>query len=152
MKNGIPKRESGGNILSKTGLGAYSYGSARPHAVTSVENTGYVIQSTAQRIDYNPWGKASRIEEGQYSQTLHYGPDRQRWKVVDSVGVQRTSRIYPHANYEWRNENGVTRQFHYLENGILVLKQGDNDFWYFRILTDNVGSVGRNIHGGKDGG
>ena len=135
----------GGNILSKTGLGAYTYGSARPHAVTGVENTGYVIQSAAQHIDYNPWGKASRIEEGQYSQTLRYGPDRQRWKVVDSVGVQRTSRIYPHANYEWRNENGVTRQFHYLENGILVLKENNNDFWYFRILTDNVGSVVRVI-------
>ena len=40
------------------------YGSARPHAVTGVENTGYVIQSAAQHIDYNPWGKASRIEEG----------------------------------------------------------------------------------------
>ena len=75
-----------GNILSKTGLGAYTYGSARPHAVTGVENTGYVIQSAAQHIDYNPWGKASRIEEGQYSQTLRYGPDRQRWKVVDIVG------------------------------------------------------------------
>ena len=135
----------GGNILSKTGLGAYTYGSAHPHAVTGVENTGYVIQSAAQHIDYNPWGKASRIEEGQYSQTLRYGPDRQRWKVVDSVGVQRTSRIYPHANYEWRNENGVTRQFHYLENGILVLKENNNDFWYFRILTDNVGSVVRVI-------
>ena len=50
-----PKNDIG-NILSKTGLGAYTYGSARPHAVTGVENTGYVI--------HNPWGKASRIEEG----------------------------------------------------------------------------------------
>ena len=58
-----PKNDIG-NILSKTGLGAYTYGSARPHAVTGVENTGYVIQSAAQHIDYNPWGKASRIEEG----------------------------------------------------------------------------------------
>ena len=46
---------------------------------------------------------------------------------------------------EWRNENGVTLQFHYLENGILVLKENNNDFWYFRILTDNVGSVVRVI-------
>ena len=38
-----PKNDIG-NILSKTGLGAYTYGSARPHAVTGVENTGYVIQ------------------------------------------------------------------------------------------------------------
>ena len=59
--------------------------------------------------------------------------------------VGKVSLIYPHANYEWRNENGVTRQFHYLENGILVLKENNNDFWYFRILTDNVGSVVRVI-------
>ena len=62
----------GGNILSKTGLGVYSYGSARPHAVTGVENTGGVIQSSAQRIDYNPWGKASRIEEGQFISSFPY--------------------------------------------------------------------------------
>ena len=55
-----PKNDIG-NILSKTGLCAYTYGSAHPHAVTGVENTGYVIQSAAQHIDYNPWGKASRL-------------------------------------------------------------------------------------------
>ena len=46
---------------------------------------------------------------------------------------------------EWRYEDGTLRQFHYLENGILVLKENNNDFWYFRILTDNVGSVVRVI-------
>ena len=30
-----------GNILSKTGLGSYTYGSSKPHAVTGVENTGW---------------------------------------------------------------------------------------------------------------
>ena len=59
--------------------------------------------------------------------------------------VGKVSLIYPHANYEWRYEDSTLRQFHYLENGILVLKENNNDFWYFRILTDNVGSVVRVI-------
>ena len=59
--------------------------------------------------------------------------------------VGKVSLIYPHANYEWRYEDSTLRQFHYLENGILVLKENNNDFWYFRILTDNVSSVVRVI-------
>ena len=52
-----------GNILSKTGLGDYSYDGAQPHAVTGVENEDYVIASSAQTVAYNPWGKVSGMED-----------------------------------------------------------------------------------------
>ena len=130
-----------GNILSKTGLGAYTYSATRPHAVAGVDNTGGLITSTSQQIAYNPWGKASHIEDGTHTQDLVYGPDMQRWRVIDKTGGQETGRQYPHGNYEWRNVNGQTRQFHYLENGVIALKVGSNGFWYYHTLTDNVGSV-----------
>ena len=136
-----------GNILSKTGLGAYTYSDTHPHAVTGVENTGYMITSTAQQITYNPWGKAAFIEEGAQTQELFYGPDQQRWKVVDKQGGQMNGLAYYHGDYEWRSVNGLLRQFHYLDNGVVVLKVGNNSFWYYYALTDNVGSVVRVIDG-----
>ena len=136
-----------GNILSKTGLGVYTYSDNHPHAVTGVENTGYIITSTAQQITYNPWGKAAFIEEGVQTQELLYGPDQQRWKVVDKQGGQMNGLAYYHGDYEWRSVDGLLRQFHYLDNGVVALKVGTNDFWYYYALTDNVGSVMRVIDG-----
>ncbi len=136
-----------GNILSKTGMGAYSYSVARPHAVAGVQNTGYAIASASQLVEYNPWGKASRIEEGAYTADLAYGPDGQRWKVTERTNGQQTLLQYPHADYEWRSVNGQVRQYHYLDNGVVALKVGGNGFWYYYALTDNVGSVVRVITG-----
>ena len=147
----VNKLQCGGfdfvNILSKTGLGDYSYDGAQPHAVTGVENEDYVIASSAQTVAYNPWGKVSGISEGAYTEELLYGPDGQRWKTVDRHNGQLTGLHYPHLNYEWRSDVGTLRQFHYLENGILAFKLNDNGCWYYRILTDNVGSVVRIIDG-----
>ena len=136
-----------GSILSKTGLGNYTYSQTHPHAVAGVENTGYMITSSSQQVSYNPWGKASHIEEGIYTQELAYGPDRQRWKVTDRQNGQATSIRYHHGDYEWRNENGQVRQYHYLDNGVMVMKVGNNNYWYYYMLTDNVGSVVRVITG-----
>lgn len=136
-----------GNILSKTGLGVYTYSDNHPHAVTGVENTGYIITSTAQQITYNPWGKAAFIEEGAQTQELLYGPDQQRWKVVDKQGGQMNGLAYYHGDYEWRSVDGLLRQFHYLDNGVVALKVGNNPFWYYYALIDNVGSVMRVIDG-----
>ena len=137
----------GGNILSKTGLGAYSYASSRPHAVTGVENMGGLIASPAQQVCYNPWGKAAHIEEGNCSQNLLYGPDGQRWKVVDRNNGQTTGLHYLHGDYEWRQSDGTLRRFHYIDNGVVAMKQDNGIYRYYYVLTDNVGSVVRLING-----
>ena len=137
----------GGNILSKTGLGAYSYASSRPHAVTGVENTGGLIASPAQQVCYNPWGKTAHIEEGNCSQNLLYGPDGQRWKVVDRNNGQTTGLHYLHGDYEWRQSDGTLRRFHYIDNGVVAMKQDNGIYRYYYVLTDNVGSVVRLING-----
>ena len=130
-----------GNILSKTGMGAYTYSATRPHAVAGVDNTSCLISATAQQVAYNPWGKVSHIEEGTRTQDILYGPDMQRWRVIDRNNGQRTGKHYLHAGYEWRETGGQARLFHYLDNGVLALKVGSNDYWYYHTLTDNVGSV-----------
>lgn len=136
-----------GIILSKSDMGSYTYSATHPHAIVGVDNTDYLINITSQQIEYNPWGKVSHITEGTHTQELLYGPDKQRWKVIDRTNGQETGRLYPHANYEWRNASGQTLQFHYLENGVIALKIGNNDFWYYHSLTDNVNSIIKVISG-----
>ena len=52
-----------GNILSKTGMGNYGYLSAKPHAVTRVDNTDYLIASTSQQVAYNKYSRLQKESE-----------------------------------------------------------------------------------------
>ena len=137
-----------GNILSRTGLGSYSYLGGKPHAVSGVENTGYMIASTSQEIRYNPLGKADLLREGQYAELLRYGPDTQRWVTTDSVSGLATATTLYHDDFEMRSTgNGGTRMFHYLGNGLLcVIPPGGQPLYYY-MMTDNVGSVVHVING-----
>jgi RHS repeat-associated protein len=74
---------SNGNIDSKTWLGSYQYESARPHAVTGVDNTdGWIVDTYDQTVDYTPFNKVRTIREGDYKLEIIYGPDNQRKKTV----------------------------------------------------------------------
>ena len=73
---------SNGNIGSKTWLGSYQYESARPHAVTGVDNTDGWIGTKDQSINYTPFNKVRTIREGDYKLEIIYGPDNQRKKTV----------------------------------------------------------------------
>ena len=73
---------SNGNIGSKTWLGSYQYESARPHAVTGVDNTDGWIGTQDQSINYTPFNKVRTIREGDYKLEIIYGPDNQRKKTV----------------------------------------------------------------------
>ena len=67
-----------GNIVSKTGLGSYSYD--KPHAVSTVDNTGGLISENNQTIAYTAFDKVSSISEtvgsNNYLMNIMYGPDR----------------------------------------------------------------------------
>ena len=59
-----------GNILSKTDIGRYYYEDAKPHAVTSIDNSCFLISDSLQTTDYNSCGKVTNISqmpEGQVS-------------------------------------------------------------------------------------
>lgn len=72
-----------GNILSKTAMGSYTYGSSsRPHAVTEVDNTDGHITLQVQDVGFNDWNRMSSVwaydENDFYSYSLNYGPDLRR--------------------------------------------------------------------------
>ena len=113
----------------------------KPHAVTQVDNTAYMITSASQEVAYNPFGKAALIKEGNRSQRLFCGPDGNRWLQVDSVSGQATSRTYYHDGFEMRVTGGHTYKYHYLEEGLLTYMYDSSVTDHYCLLTDNVGSV-----------
>ena len=44
------------------------------------------------------------------------------------------------GNYESITEGGVTREFYYLDGGVIIIKQ-DGEFKPYQAFTDNLGSI-----------
>lgn len=136
-----------GNIVSKTGLGSYSYD--KPHAVSTVDNTGGLISENNQTIAYTAFDKVSSISEtvgsNNYLLNITYGPDRQRWKstLKTNNAVARTT-VYA-GDYEMVTESGVTKQLYYLGGNsglvaVYVKQSGQSDKIYY-THKDHLGSV-----------
>ena len=81
------------------------------------------------------------LPDGSYrTMSFQYGPDCERWysELADD-GVTSRSTVYA-GNYEKVTENGVTREFYYLDGNVIVVKQNDT-FTPYLAFTDHLGSV-----------
>lgn len=136
---------SNGNITSKSGLGEYVYDSGKPHAVSMVDNTDGLISCYDQYAEYNGEGKIKILSEGGYVMDFSYGPDGERWQTVLSLdgNVKRTT-LYA-GDYERIISNDTIREFYYIGNGVLYVREtGKADRILYQI-TDNLGSILRII-------
>jgi RHS repeat-associated protein len=143
---------SNGNITWRNGIGQYTYGSAKPHAVTSVENLDGSITGASQATSFNGFGKVTRVIDGNeaYQMDITYGPDQQRWKsVLTKMGQPVRTTIYADDYEEVISADSTTRRFHYLDGGAVVVSQDEEDDAVYYAFTDNLGSVLRlvNNHG-----
>lgn len=68
----------------------------------------------------------------------HESRGESRGQVLDST---------LHDDYEWHQTSGTLRRFHYIDNGVVAMKQDNGIYRYFYVLTDNVGSVVHLING-----
>ena len=135
-----------GNILSKTGVGGYTYDSTRPHAVTGVQNTNGIIPDDAQTVTYNAFGKVLHIEEGDYTLDYDYGTDRQRWRGTLTRGVsgdEETVRSVRYCDGEDIITSGdSTYSVTYLDGGVLCIHPwGTATYRFYKADTDLLGSV-----------
>lgn len=130
-----------GNILSKTGLGEYTYNSTvKPHAVMSVDNTDALISSDALNTEFNSFGKISSIEDDNRRLSFTYGPDLQRmYTTMTKDGQEERITVYA-GNYEKITEHDITREFYYLDGGVIIVKEND-EFKPYLSFTDNLGSI-----------
>lgn len=134
---------SNGNILSKTGVGNYNYSvSSKPHAVKSVDNTDGLIPSDALFTTFNDLGKIQTIEDEGTGRRMDfvYGPDMERWYSAMTIdGQEERTTVYA-GNYEKITENGITREYYYLDGGAIVIKEND-EFKPYLAFTDNLGNI-----------
>ena len=93
-----------GNIRFRTGVGTYAYGAdsggtGRPHAVASVTradntrvthaydaNGSLTSSSDGRTVSYAAFGKATSIAKGGHTSAFAHGPNRSRFKRVDTDG------------------------------------------------------------------
>lgn len=132
-----------GNILSKTGIGDFTYNSSlKPHAVMSVANTGGIIPADALNTSFNDFQKIQTIEDEGNNRSMDfvYGPDLQRWYTsMKHNGQEERTTVYA-GSYEKVTENGVTREFYYLDGSTIVIKE-NGVFKPYLAFTDNLGSI-----------
>ena len=80
-------------------MGNYGYLSAKPHAVTRVDNTDYLITSTSQQITYNLFAKAARLGATTYGFTPYYYNKDHLGNIREVVNiggtVQQVTNYYP---------------------------------------------------------
>ena len=133
-----------GNIANKTNIGQYPYNSLnKPHAVTSVTNTGKLISAEAQSVTYTPFNKVASVAQGSNSLAITYGPDRQRVRTVFRNSGSQQTRIYA-DNYERLTINGSTQHMHYIysPDGLAgVYVQNGSSGKFYVAQTDNLGSI-----------
>lgn len=133
-----------GNIASKSDIGKYTYGSSKPHAVTSVENAKKAIPEETQEIVYTPFNKVQTVTQAGKKLTLAYGPDRQRSKTAYSNGAATQVRIYA-GDFERLTQNGVTTcyQYVYSPDGLasIHVKPSDGSAVMHYAVADHLGSL-----------
>ena len=69
-----------------------------------------------------------------------YGPDLQRWCTTMTKNGQEERTTFYVDNYEKITENGTTREFYYLDGGVIIVKE-NNVFKPYLAFTDNLGSI-----------
>ena len=130
-----------GNILSKTGIGTYSYQSQKPHAVTGVENTSSLISTATQQATYNGFGKVESITDNGYRMDFTYGPDNERWKTeLYKNNVLRRTTVYA-GDYEEVTTGSTSFGYCYLGDGVIALTVDGGTPYIGYAYTDNLGSI-----------
>ncbi len=144
-----------GNILTKTGLGTYTYGSTRPHAVTSsggvtytYDANGNVISDTSGRaFHYTSFDLIRRVSQGTAHTEFHYAAGRGRSLKRELSGTTVQSRTHYLGNVEviWNGSSpgtGVGQYRRYIGGMLIATWYQSTGVDQLRYLhTDHLGST-----------
>jgi hypothetical protein len=99
--NGDIRYDTLGNITYKEGVGSYTYGSSRPHAVTqagaatySYDANGNMLTGKSATFSYGVFNKPLTIARSGSSSAFAYGIERDRYQRVDQIGSDTTTTWY----------------------------------------------------------
>ena len=125
-----------GNITARNNI-SYSYGSSRPHAVTTIEEAQnpLVFASSDFGLTFNELEKPTLIEDYEHwtGDSYYYGPDEERWEKYEGLYF---------GDYEEHTANNVRRSYVYLSGGVLYVSTvGSTSGNFYYMQTDNLGSI-----------
>ena len=107
-----------------------------------MENTDGKIPGDALTTSFNDLGKIQLIEDAGKSLRMDfvYGPDQERWySELSKNGTDVRTTVYA-GEYEKITENGVMREFYYLDGNTIAIRENDTVRNYL-AFTDNLGSI-----------
>ena len=156
-----------GNITSKTDIGSYGYGetrsacsgvsgavtSAGPRAVSSTAGTsnadycydanGNLLAGDGRSVSWTAFGKPEQITRGSNTVDISYGPERARYKRVDTSATSTTTTRYIGGKlYEAIDRAGALERKHYIGNFAVITVHVATSVTETRyMLSDHLGSV-----------
>lgn len=133
-----------GNIISKSGLGNYTYDQSKTNSLLNVGNTEQLISSTAQNIQYNYHNKPDLITEGVLEYSLIYGADNQRIKSTLKNNSTEVRTMFYGPGYEKVVTPDSTWESCYISSPYgaeaMIVKKGTLERLYY-IEKDHLGSI-----------
>ena len=153
-----------GNITSKSDVGSYSYNAGRPHAVTNVGGVTYqydangnnTSSSDGRSITYTTFDQAQTVSKGGHTTTFSYGPDRQRYKRVDSKSGSTRTTLYIGSVEKITEANGSRKVKRYI-GGVMIETEnytsggsfnGEEKHYVYKdhlgstdVITDHTGQI-----------
>lgn len=107
-----------------------------------MENTDGKIPGDALTTSFNDFGKIQLIEDAGKSLRMDfsYGPDQERWySELSKNDTDVRTTVYA-GEYEKITENGVTREFYYLDGNTIAIRE-NGTVRNYHAFTDNLGSI-----------
>ena len=119
-----------GNITNKSDVGAYVYGSSRPHAVTTAGGTSYTYDSNGSLVSdgsgrsmtytaANQLGSATKAAD---ATSFEYDGNRNRFRRVDLSGSQTTTTLYVGGLEIITLPTGVVETKRYVGDAVLTTR------------------------------
>jgi RHS repeat-associated protein len=133
-----------GNIISKSGLGNYTYDQSKTNSLLNVGNNEQLISSNSQNIQYNYQNKPDLITEGVLEFSLIYGADNQRIKsILKNNGTEIRTMFYG-PGYEKVVTPDSTWESCFISSPYgaeaVIVKKGTIERLYY-IEKDHLGSI-----------
>jgi len=149
-----------GNMLTKSDVGTYTYGAggAGPHAVANAGGDSYTYDAAGnmltgggRSVTYNTFRKPTQLVKDGHTTSFEYGPDRARYKRVDSDGTTTKTTLYV-GNVEFiSHSSGVAETKRYISDVAVVTESsasGHSEHYTHKdslgstdVVTDSLGSV-----------
>lgn len=133
-----------GIITRKSDMGNYNYDNKEhAHAVSSVTDcvSSKIYDYYKVSTDFNDFGKVSSIGDDHSCMTYYYGPDLQRWRSSYSNASRKTWEALYFGNYERITDNGRIREFYYVCDNVIIVRDNLGAFKPCLVLTDGLGSI-----------